>query len=200
MSLLRRHLPGCVSLAKMVSLGTPPVIAGVTLSGLQASLSPRGREPGTLRCLLSLAVLRPPAEGSSTDLVLSSSAPSWLPRLPGPWHNKVTIARRPENKHPSSQSSSKCLKNTGCFISADDTSGATECRNWSPGPGSLPAHRWEQCALSSPARSKPDPFDLTDGDTHLWYPSLLEVTEALHSLGAHGTAPCPLGHSQHSGR
>ncbi|XP_015998463.2 protein FAM178B isoform X1 [Rousettus aegyptiacus] len=39
----------------------------------------------------------------------------------------------------------------------------------------------------------------SDGDTHLWYPSLPEVTEALHSLGAHGTAPCPLGHSQHSG-
>ncbi|ELK14793.1 Protein FAM178B [Pteropus alecto] len=39
----------------------------------------------------------------------------------------------------------------------------------------------------------------SDGDTHLWYPSLPEVMEALHSLGAHSTTLCPLGYSQHSG-
>jgi hypothetical protein len=43
-------------------------------------------------------------------------------------------------------------------------------------------------------------FDLTDEDMHFWYPSLEEVMEAFHSLGAHNPALYPLGPFHHGGR
>uniref|UniRef100_A0A8B7TZE2 Protein FAM178B-like n=1 Tax=Castor canadensis TaxID=51338 RepID=A0A8B7TZE2_CASCN len=41
---------------------------------------------------------------------------------------------------------------------------------------------------------------LSDEDMHFWYPSLEEVMEAFHSLGAHNPALYPLGPFHHGGR
>lgn len=43
-------------------------------------------------------------------------------------------------------------------------------------------------------------FVLTDEDMRLWHPSLQEVMEAFHSLGAHNPALYPLGPFQHGSR
>ncbi|XP_073906300.1 protein FAM178B isoform X1 [Castor canadensis] len=43
-------------------------------------------------------------------------------------------------------------------------------------------------------------FRQSDEDMHFWYPSLEEVMEAFHSLGAHNPALYPLGPFQHGGR
>lgn len=43
-------------------------------------------------------------------------------------------------------------------------------------------------------------FALTDEDMHLWCPSLKEVKEVFHSLGAYNPALYPQGPCQHSSR
>uniref|UniRef100_H0XTL9 Family with sequence similarity 178 member B n=2 Tax=Otolemur garnettii TaxID=30611 RepID=H0XTL9_OTOGA len=43
-------------------------------------------------------------------------------------------------------------------------------------------------------------FCKSDRDMHLWCPSLQEIMEAFHSLGAHDPALCPQGLCQHSSR